>query len=94
MKFSKATPFLIVFGIVEIILFFITINYLFIDNKGGMALAGTLALIAFVVILGILLLEQVIVNFAKINLKLLWFCEIILLIIMAIYILKNGISIG
>lgn len=93
MKFIKATPFLIVFGIVEIILFFITINYLFIDNKGDMALAGTLALIAFVVILGILLLEQVIVNFAKINLKLLWFSEIILLIIMAIYILKNGIPI-
>lgn len=94
MKFSKVTPFLIVFVTIEIILFFITINYLFIDNKGGMALAGTMSLIAFVVILFILLLEQIIVNFTKINLKILWLSEIILLTIMAVYFLKNGIVIG
>ena len=85
MKYLKLTPFLIVFGIVEIILLIITFNYLFIDNRGGMALAGTLAFIGAIGNIVILVVEQLIANKVA-NRKLLCLIEIILIVMIAIYI--------
>lgn len=89
----KITPFLIVFGIVEIILLIVTINYLFIDNKGGMALAGTISFVAAVINLLILTAEQAMAK-SSVNKKVLWFVEIIIILILGIFVLINGISIG
>ena len=60
-----------------------SINFLFIDNNGGMALAGVLLLGVLIVNLVILLIEQTILrNF--VDLKKVWIIEIsvILLIIL------------
>ena len=91
MKYLKLTPFLIVFGIVEIILLIITFNYLFIDNRGGMALAGTLAFIGAIGNIVILVVEQLIANKVA-NRKLLCLIEIILIVMIAIYISNSGIT--
>lgn len=91
MKYLKLTPFLIVFAIVEIILLIIAFNYLFIDNRGGMALAGTLAFIGAIGNIVILVLEQLIANKVA-NWKLLCLIEIILIVMIAIYISINGIT--
>ena len=91
MKYLKLTPFLIVFGIVEIILLIITFNYLFIDNRGGMALAGTLAFIGAIGNIVILVVEQLIANKVA-NRKLLCLIEIILIVMSAIYISISGIT--
>lgn len=91
MKYLKLTPFLIVFGIVEIILLIITFNYLFIDNRGGMALAGTLAFIGAIGNIVILVVEQLIANKVA-NRKLLCLIEIILIVMIAIYISISGIT--
>ncbi len=91
--FFKITPFLIVFGIVELILVYLSFNYLFVDNKGGMALAGTIALIAAILNIIILAVEQAIANKIS-NQKTLWVLEIIIIIILGIYIGVNGLSIG
>lgn len=45
MKLFKPTPFLIVFGILEIFLALTAIHYIFFENEGGMALAGVIAII-------------------------------------------------
>lgn len=89
----KITPFLIVFGIIELILVYLSFNYLFVDNKGGMALAGTIALIAAILNIIILAVEQTIANKIS-NQKLLWLIEIIIIILLGIYIVINGLSIG
>ena len=91
MKYLKLTPFLIVFGIVEIILLIIAFNYLFIDNRGGMALAGTLAFIGAIGNIVILVVEQLIANKVA-NRKLLCLIEIILIVMIAIYISISGIT--
>lgn len=91
MKYLKLTPFLIVFAIVEIILLIIAFNYLFIDNRGGMALAGTLAFIGAIGNIVILVVEQLIANKVA-NWKLLCLIEIILIVMIAIYISINGIT--
>lgn len=91
MKYLKLTPFLIVFGIVEIILLIIAFNYLFIENRGGMALAGTLAFIGAIGNIVILVVEQLIANKVA-NRKLLCLIEIILIVMSAIYISISGIT--
>ena len=91
MKYLKLTPFLIVFGIVEIILLIIAFNYLFIENRGGMALAGTLAFIGAIGNIVILVVEQLIANKVA-NRKLLCLIEIILIVMIAIYISISGIT--
>ncbi|CAM4165793.1 hypothetical protein FLAN108750_13605 [Flavobacterium antarcticum] len=91
MQYLKLTPILIVFGIIEIILLIFAFNYLFIDNKGGMALAGTLAFIGAVGNIVILSVEQIIANNVA-NSKLLWLVEIILIVLIALYISINGIT--
>ncbi len=91
MKYLKFTPFLIAFGIIEIILLIISFNYLFIDNRGGMALAGTFAFIGAIGNIVILVVEQIIANKVT-NSKLLWLVEIIFIVIIAIYFSINGIT--
>ena len=91
MKYLKLTPFLIVFGIVEIILLIIAFNYLFIENRGGMALAGTLAFIGAIGNIVSLVVEQLIANKVA-NRKLLCLIEIILIVMIAIYISISGIT--
>ena len=91
MKYLKLTPFLIVFGIVEIILLIIAFNYLYIENRGGMALAGTLAFIGAIGNIVILVVEQLIANKVA-NRKLLCLIEIILIVMIAIYISISGIT--
>jgi hypothetical protein len=91
MKYLKLTPFLIVFGIVEIILLFLAYNYQFINNKGGMALAGSLAFIGAIGNTVILIIEQIIANKVT-NSKVLWIVEIIMILIIAVYISINGIT--
>ena len=60
-----------------------TINYLFIDNKGGMSLAGVLLLGVLIVNLVILFIEQALLR-NLVDLKKIWIIEIsvILLIIL------------
>ena len=94
MKTLKLTPFLIVFGIVEIILVFMTINYLFINNNGGMALGGVIALIAAIIILLIMLIEQSIARIPTLNPKVLWIIESIIISGIIVYISICGMSIG
>jgi len=91
MTYLKFTPFLIVFGILEIILLFLAYNYLFINNKGGMALAETLAFIGASGNTVILIIEQIIANKVT-NSKVLWIVEIIMILTIAVYISINGIT--
>ncbi|WP_291071063.1 MULTISPECIES: hypothetical protein [unclassified Empedobacter] len=88
------TPFLIVIGILEILLLFMSINYLLIDSNGGKALGGTFAFIGFIIFFFILGAEQSIVKSKKFSKENIWIVETLILIIAAIYIYFNGISIG
>lgn len=94
MKFFKITPFLIFFGIIEIILVFITLYYTFIENNGGMALAAAIGFIAIIIILIILLIERFIANSRFVNTDVLWIIELLIILNLIIYVYKNGISIG
>lgn len=94
MKSLRLTPFLICLVIIEVILICIAINYLLINNSGGMALAGTIAFIVAIVNIIILLIEQAIVTSFKIKTNILWFIEILIIIFCSVYISINGFSIG
>lgn len=94
MKYIKLTPFLILFVITEILLILVSINYLFLDNKGGMALAGTIAFVAAIINFLIIVLEQFIANLSNVNAKLLWIIEIIIILAIVVYVSINGFSIG
>lgn len=93
LKKIKITPFLVVFGIIEIILLVVAIKYLLINNEGGMGLAGVIALIGAIIIFFVLTIEQFIANNLK-NLKVLWSIEIVILILLAVRIFVYGISFG
>lgn len=88
------TPFLIVLGILETILLFMSIYYSFIDNNGGGALGGAIAFIGLIIFLFILVLEQLLINYAKFEKENIWIIESIIIIPVAIWIYFNGISIG
>ncbi|MBS7333829.1 MAG: hypothetical protein KIG88_09570 [Weeksellaceae bacterium] len=90
----KLTPFLIVLGLIEIILFILSINFIFIDNNGGKALGGVIALLGFIIIGIILGVEQLILQSIKVNSTLIFIIETILLLLFALYIFINGFSIG
>ena len=94
MKFLRLTPFLICLVIIEVILICVAINYLLINNRGGMALAGTIAFVAAIVNIIILLIEQVIVTSFKIKTNVLWFIETLIIILFLVYISINGFSFG
>ncbi|MFA7687116.1 MAG: hypothetical protein WCY25_04540 [Moheibacter sp.] len=90
----KLTPFLIVLGILEILLLFMSIYYSFIDNNGGGALGGAIAFIGLIIFFFILIVEQLIISYAKFEKENIWIIESIILILIAIWIYFNGISIG
>lgn len=90
----KITPLFIFLIILEIVLFIVAFYYLAINNEGGMALAGAIALIASIINLALVLLEQVIAGIKGINKKVLWIVEIAVIIIGLIYVMVNGFSIG
>ncbi|NIK92744.1 hypothetical protein GZ212_11330 [Mangrovimonas sp. CR14] len=95
MKKIIITPFLIVIGILEVLLFFMAFYYLLIDNNGGKALGGTIAFIGFILFFIILVIEQsILINRKEIKKQSIWIIETIILICLAIYICINGISIG
>lgn len=91
---NKITPLFFVLVALEILLLCLTFYYLLIENKGGMALAGIIALVAAIINAPLIFIERVIVNIKGINLKLVWTIEIIIIVFAAIYINVYGISIG
>lgn len=90
----KITPLLIVLVALEALLIFLTFYYLAIDNKGGNALGGVIALIAGLINGLLIVVEQMIVNIKGINKKVVWTIEIIIIVIAIIIVSKNGISLG
>lgn len=94
MKFIKLTPFLICFVFLEIFLVCVGINYLFIDNKAGMALAGTLAFVGAFINFVILLFEQIFANLPGMNMKIFSIIESVIILAIVIYISIFGFSIG
>lgn len=92
MKLFKLTPFLIVFGILEVIFIVRVLHYTFVDNNGGMALAAVINAIAAFIVLIILLADRIAIHIKNINIKLLWIVEIILISGLGIYALINRIS--
>ncbi len=91
MRLFKPTPFLIVFGILLIFLFLTTIYYLFFESGGGMALAGTIALIAAFKCFIFITADRMVINIKNINIKAVWVVETILILCMAVYVYLNGI---
>jgi len=88
------SPFIIVFGLLSLLLIYLSINYLLIDNNGGNSLGGLFTLLGLLIIFFILIIEQQILkhqNFKKENI-----CWVELLIILGfvVYIWINGFSIG
>ncbi len=88
------TPFIIVLGLLSLLLIFISINYLFIDNNGGNAMGGTFAFIGLIVIFFILSIEQTILKFQNFKKENIWWVESIIILGLVIYIWINGFSIG
>jgi len=93
MKLFKPTPFLIVFGILEIFLGLTAIHYIFFENKGGMALAGVIAIIFAFIFFILIVIDRIAVHIKYINIKVLWIVEIIIILCMAVYVYLNGIPI-
>jgi hypothetical protein len=90
----KITPLAIVLIVLEVFLVFLALYYLCIENKGGMALAGLISLIAALINVLVLVVQQVIAGIKGINKKVLWAIEILIIIAGIIYVAVNGISIG
>lgn len=88
------TPFIIVLGLLSLLLIFISINYLFIDNNGGNAMGGTFAFIGLIVIFFILSIEQTILKFQNFKKENIWWIESLIILGFVIYIWINGFSIG
>jgi len=90
----KITPFLIFFGILGVIIFVLFINFTFIDNNGGNALGGTIALIVLGLIFMLVALEQSILKARNFRKEYIWLVEVVLLTFLVIYFVQHGISIG
>ncbi|PZU85541.1 MAG: hypothetical protein DI529_09865 [Chryseobacterium sp.] len=88
------TPFIIVFGLLSLLLIFISINYLFIDNNGGNAMGGTFAFIGLIVIFFILSIEQIILKIQNFKKENIWWIESLIILSLVVYIYINGFSIG
>lgn len=93
-KLKPITPFLIVSLILGILLLFLFINYTFIDNNGGNALGGVIALFGLIILFFIILIERIIVSFKMINIYVVYIIEVLILLGVSIYIYNNGFSIG
>src|SRR5262245_50848264 len=80
----KLTPLLIVLVVGIIIAIPIAFYYLFIENGGGMALAGVLAGIYSLGMIVVLTIERILVNRTKISLGKVWIIEILLIALLLI----------
>lgn len=89
----KLTPLFIALVALEVFLLFLTFNYLAMDNNGGNALGGIIALMATFTNVILIAIEQTIVQLNG-NTKILWAIEIVIIIAVIIYVAINGISIG
>lgn len=88
------SPFIIVFGLLSLLLIYLSINYLLIDNNGGNSLGGLFTLLGLLIIFFILIIEQQILkhqNFKKENI---WWVELLIILGFVVYIWINGFSIG
>ncbi|MEC4003652.1 hypothetical protein OX283_003190 [Flavobacterium sp. SUN052] len=90
----KVTPLFLVLVPLEIILIFCTLYYLLIDNKGGMALAGLISLIAAIFNGTLIVIERLVINVKGMNNKWIWTIELIIIACAIIFIIQNGISFG
>ena len=90
----KITPLFVVLIVLEIFLLFYAFYYLVIENKGGMALAGTLAFFAAVINVVFIVIERLIVQIKGFSIKWIWITEIIIIICALVYLSKYGFSIG
>lgn len=93
-KIFKITPLFIALLIVEFFLVCMTINGLFINNKGGSMLGGVIAGIGVAIFALIIVIQQSIANIKNIDRKILYIYEIIIIVVGLILVSINGISIG
>ena len=94
MRYLNLSPFLVVLGLLEIIFLIGGTYYTFIENNGGMALAGAIFFIGFIINSFILLIEQFILHQFQQQRNMIFFIESFLLFVGFIYFYANGISIG
>lgn len=88
------SPFLITLGIIEVILFFTSITNLLIDVRGGRALAGSVALIGFIIFFFVLAIEQYVLRTYRFKKEGIWIVEFIILFGIAVFVGITGLSIG
>ena len=95
-KRIRLTP-ICIFLLILIFLAFITaINGIFINNEGGASLGGGIALAFFLILMGILYIEQFIINILKTPIKKIWIIETVLIVILilTIYLRNIDLSVG
>lgn len=93
---SKITlsPFIIVFGLFGLLLFFATINYIFINNTGGNSLGGVFTLLGLIIITFILIFEQQLLKNKNFKNENIWWIESLIILSLIVYIWINGFSFG
>lgn len=85
----KKTPVFFLSLIIIPLSIFGAIYFTFIDNKGGMALAGTLCFVILILNIITLLIEQNIIN-KDFNITKVWFTEILIIILIILYLYFFG----
>ena len=93
---SKITlsPFIIIFGLFGVFLFFASINYLFINNEGGGSLGAVFTIIGLIITIFILVCEQQLLYYKNIRKQNVWWIESLIILSLVVYIYINGFSIG
>ena len=84
MKKLILTPLLILLIALLVISAIVTINYLFLDNKGGNSLGGLIALLFAFGFLGVIIIEQSVIKYLKLKTKPIWIGESIAIILIII----------
>ena len=88
LKFKK-TPIFFLSLLIIPVCFFGAFYYLFVENNGGMALAGAVYLFALTVNLVVLFVEQLL--FRKgINMKKVWIVEVTLFLLVVLYLIISN----
>ena len=77
----RLTPIFIILVVGLLISIPATFYYLFVENRGGMALAGVLAGIYAMVVSVFLILERVIIRHIKVGQKKLWIIETVIIVV-------------
>lgn len=93
-NYRKYTPLFVFLILAELISVVLTINYFFINNEGGMALAGFISGFIAVITLVLIVIERAIIGINSIDTKTIWIAEIIILLVFFAYFLFHGISFG